>query len=145
VCIELDASQLRSQSERSLIPREKDHCCLFFGLYVRIGIGHGPNFGPISVRIGIGHVPALSRVLARRSHGKIFSTPRLSQIPTITKVTKPQSVSFRYSDLGLQRCRLVGALSYLMAIAVVSSLCALDSNNKSCFVDNSQLQKAGSQ
>ena len=34
-----------------------------FGLYVRIGIGHGPNFGPISVRIGIGHVPALSRVL----------------------------------------------------------------------------------
>jgi len=34
-----------------------------FGLYVRIGIGHGPNFGPISVRIGIGHVPALSSVL----------------------------------------------------------------------------------
>ena len=36
-----------------------------FGLYVRIGIGHGPNFGPISVRIGIGHVPALSSVLAQ--------------------------------------------------------------------------------
>jgi len=36
-----------------------------FGLYVRIGIGHGANFGPISVRIGIGHVPALSSVLFR--------------------------------------------------------------------------------
>ena len=36
---------------------------LNFGLYVRIGIGHGPNFGPISVRIGIGHVPGLSSVL----------------------------------------------------------------------------------
>ena len=70
--------------------------------------------------------------------GKIFSTPRLSQVPTITK---PQSVSFRYSDLWLQRCRPVGAFSYLMAIAVVSSLCAQDSNNKSSSVDNSQLQK----
>ena len=37
---------------------------LNFGLYVRIRIGHGPNFGPISVRIGIGHVPALSSVLS---------------------------------------------------------------------------------
>jgi len=36
-----------------------------FGLYVRIGIGHGPNFGLISVRIGIGHVPALSSVLTK--------------------------------------------------------------------------------
>ena len=32
--------------------------CPNFGLYVRIGIGHGPNFGPISVHIGIAHVPA---------------------------------------------------------------------------------------
>ena len=83
-------------------------------------------------------VEASSRGRERGITGKIVSTPCLSQIPTITK---PQSVSFRYSDLGLQRCKLVGALSYLMAIAVVSSLCAQDSNNKSCFVDNSQLQK----
>ena len=72
---------------------------------------------------------------AQHSHGEnIFHAPSQPS-------SKPQSVSFRYSDIGLQRCRLVGALSYLMTIAVVSPLCAQDSNNKSSFVDNPQLQK----